>query len=98
MDGLDVHAGREAILGIRPEAITEVPSDGVADGTAVVECQIEVVEPAGADTYVVTHLGGREVVARTSPDATIRAGENVPLAFRMDKAVFFDPSTQARIG
>ena len=97
LDGLDVHAGREAILGIRPEAITEVPSDGVADGMAVVECRIEVVEPAGADTYVVTHLGGREVVARTSPDASIRAGENVPLAFRMDKAVFFDPSTHARI-
>ena len=97
VDGLDGHAGREAILGIRPEAITEVPADGIARGAAVVECHIEVVEPAGADTYVVTHLGGREVVARTNPDAAIRAGETVPLAFRLDKAVFFDPSTHARI-
>ena len=97
VDGLDGHAGGDAILGIRPEAITEVPAEGVAGDAAVVECQIEVVEPAGADTYVVTHLGGREVVARTSPDAAIRAGETVPLAFRLDKAVFFDPSTHARI-
>ena len=95
--GLEARAGGEAILGIRPEAITEVPADGAAGGAAVVECQIEVVEPAGADTYVITHLGGKEVVARTSPDSKVRAGEMLPLAFRMDKAVFFDPSTHARI-
>ena len=96
-EGLAAHAGREAILGIRPEAITEVPPDGAANGAAVVECLVEVVEPAGADTYVITHLGGKEVVARTSPGAGIRAGETVPLAFRLDKAVFFDPATHARI-
>ena len=96
-EGLEAHAGGEAILGLRPEAITEVPADGAASGAAVVECLIEVVEPAGADTYVLTYLGGREVIARTSPDATIRAGETVPLAFRLDKAVFFDPATHARI-
>ena len=96
-EGLGARAGGEAILGLRPEAITEVPADGTRGDAAVVECLIEVVEPAGADTYVVTHLGGREVVARTSPDAAIRAGETVPLAFRLDKAVFFDPATHARI-
>ena len=95
--GLEAYTGREAILGIRPEAITEVPADGPADGAAVVECQIEVVEPAGADTYVITHLGGKEVVARTSPDCGVRAGVTLPLAFRMDKAVFFDPATHDRI-
>ena len=97
VEGLEARAGREAILGIRPEAITEVSADGAAQGTAVVECMVEVVEPAGADTYVVTHLGGQEVVARTSPDCKVRAGETVPLAFRLDKAVFFDPTTHARI-
>ena len=96
-EGLAARAGGEAILGIRPEAITEVAADGTANAEAVVECLIEVVEPAGADTYVVTHLGGKEVVARTSPDAGIHTGETVPLAFRLDKAVFFDPDTHARI-
>ena len=95
--GLDAYVGRETILGIRPEAITEVPADGAANGSTVVDCRIEVVEPAGADTYVITHLGGKEVVARTSPDCGVRAGETRPLAFRMDKAVFFDPATHDRI-
>ena len=108
--GLAAYAGREAIFGIRPEAITEVPANGIADGTAgggvagdiasrtaTAECLVEVVEPAGADTYVVTRLGGREVVARMSPDCKARAGETIPFAFRLDKAVFFDPETHARI-
>ena len=108
--GLAAWAGREAIFGIRPEAITEVPADDIADGaagggvagdiasrTATAECLVEVVEPAGADTYVVTRLGGREVVARMSPDCKARAGETIPFAFRLDKAVFFDPETHARI-
>ena len=105
--GLAAWTGREVIFGIRPEAITEVPAggdvagDGAAGGlagrTATAKCLVEVVEPAGADTYVVTRLGGREVVARMSPDCKARAGETIPFAFRLDKAVFFDPETHARI-
>ena len=70
---------------------------GLASRTATAECLVEVVEPAGADTYVVTRLGGKEVVARMSPDCKARAGETIPFAFRLDKAVFFDPETHARI-
>ena len=38
------------------------------------ECLIEVVEPAGSDTFAVTKLGGKEVVARLRADAQIVAG------------------------
>ncbi|WP_181703782.1 ABC transporter ATP-binding protein [Chthonobacter albigriseus] len=92
------HDGREILLGIRPEAITD--TDG-ADRTArtVVHagCHVDVVEPAGSDTFVVTRLGAREVIARMRSDARVRPGERVDFAFNMDKAVFFDPATQARV-
>ena len=65
----------------------------VAEG----ECLIEVVEPAGSDTFAVTHLGGKEVVARLRADARIQAGQPALLAFNVDKAVFFDPQSQRRI-
>ena len=58
---------------------------------------IEVVEPAGSDTFAVTHLGGKEVVARLRADASIQPGAETPLAFNLDKAVFFDPATENRI-
>ncbi len=63
------------------------------------DCQVEVVEPAGSDTFVVTHLRGKEVIARMRADADVQAGPDAcPFAFNLDKAVLFDPATGRRLG
>ncbi|MBL8908435.1 MAG: ABC transporter ATP-binding protein [Rhizobiales bacterium] len=88
----------KVVFGIRPEAVTD--PDG-ADRTSrnVVEapCLIEVVEPAGSDTFAVTNLGGKEAVVRLRADAKVSPGQTAMLAFNLDKAVFFDPETQLRL-
>jgi len=61
------------------------------------DCHVEVVEPAGADTYVVTRLGGREVIGRMRSDMQVAPHSTVPFAFNMDKAVYFDPQSELRI-
>ena len=95
---LEAHAGQQIIFGIRPEALTDPDgADRNAKALAEGECLIEVVEPAGSDTFAVTKLGGKEVVARLRADASIHAGQMARLAFNLDKAVFFDPKTQLRI-
>jgi multiple sugar transport system ATP-binding protein len=97
-EALASHAGRQVIFGIRPEALTDPEgADRNARTLAEGECHIEVVEPAGSDTFAVTKLGGKEVVARLRADARIHAGQNARLAFNLDKAVFFDPTSQVRI-
>ena len=96
--GLGAHAGRQVVFGLRPEALTD--PDGADRNARLIgegDCLIEVVEPAGSDTFAVTRLGGKEVVARLRADARIHAGETARLAFNLDKAVFFDPATEARI-
>ena len=86
------------IFGIRPEALTDPDgADRNARTVAEGDCLIEVVEPAGADTFAVTHLGGKEIVARLRADVRIAAGQTARLAFNLDKAVFFDPASQLRI-
>ena len=86
------------VFGIRPEALTDPDGTDRNAGTiAEGDCHIEVVEPAGSDTFAVTKLGGKEVVARLRADAHIHAGQTARLAFNLDKAVFFDPQTQQRI-
>ncbi|MBZ9657376.1 ABC transporter ATP-binding protein [Phyllobacterium lublinensis] len=92
-------AGKDVIFGIRPEALTD-PDGADRNAGSIVEgeCLIEVVEPAGSDTFAVTKLGGKEVVARLRADAPIAAGQKTQLAFNLDKAVFFDPQSQLRIG
>ena len=96
--GLSEHIGKEVIFGIRPEALTDVESASqIGGGIAQVDCMIEVVEPAGSDTFAITKLGGKEVVARLRADASVNAGQRATLAFNLGKAVFFDPYTQIRI-
>ncbi len=90
--------GRRVILGIRPEAITDRDgADRAAGAVAVLDCPVEIIEPAGSDTFVVTSLAGREVVARMRADAAVRLGDVVPFAFNLDKAVLFDPEGGARL-
>ena len=93
------HAGREIVLGIRPEAITDPESaDRNSTGIHVLDLPVEVTVPAGSDTFVVSELGGRDVTGRFRADAVVKVGGHMPFAFNMAKAVAFDPGTEKRIG
>jgi multiple sugar transport system ATP-binding protein len=91
-------SGRPVILGLRPEAVTD-PAAADRSGGAVTDaqCHVEVVEPAGSDTFAVTKLGGVEVIARMRADADLKPGQVAPFSFNMEKAVLFDPETGNRI-
>ena len=95
---LEQYVGREVIFGIRPEAVTDVMNK-VTNGKPMsqFECLIEVVEPSGSDTFAITRLCGKEVIARLGADAEVSAGQRIPLAFDLTKAAFFDPKTKIRI-
>ncbi|TCL67264.1 ABC transporter ATP-binding protein [Rhizobium sp. BK251] len=97
-NSLAAYTGKQVIFGIRPEALTD-PDGADRNARSLVEgnCLIDVVEPAGSDTFAVTKLGGKEVVARLRADARIAPGQTARLAFNLDKAVYFDPQSQIRI-
>jgi multiple sugar transport system ATP-binding protein len=95
---LRTYAGKDVMFGIRPEALTDHDgADRNARQLTEADCLIEVVEPAGSDTFAVTRLGGKEVVARLRADATVTPGQKSTLAFNLDKAVFFDLQDERRI-
>lgn len=90
--------GQQVILGIRPESITDpAGADRASAAIDVVEARVEVVEPAGSDTYVVTRAGGKELIARMRADAEVRHGTRARFAFDLAKAVLFDPASGLRI-
>ena len=69
---LAAYEGRQVVFGIRPEALTDPDgADRNARSLAEGDCLIEVVEPAGSDTFAITKLGRKEVVARLRADARI---------------------------
>ena len=93
--GLD---GRDIILGIRPEAITDQDgADRNSRSVHVIEAPVEVTEPAGSDIFVVSQIGGKDVTGRFRADVVVRAGERFPFAINMEKAVAFDPETEKRV-
>ena len=90
--------GREILLGIRPEAITDPEgADRKSGNIQSLTNRVTVTEPAGSDTFVTMTLGGRDAIARMRADASVAAGQTYDFAVNMDKAVAFDPGTEMRI-
>src|ERR1700722_1756926 len=90
--------GAKVIFGIRPEAVNDKGGiDRGARSVATFDAKVEIIEPAGADTYVVTRAAGKELTARMRADTDVRIGQSHVFAFNLDKAVLFDPATTRRI-
>ena len=90
--------GKDILLGIRPESITD-PDGADRNSKNIVSLRnlVGVTEPAGADTFVAMELGGKDIIARMRADANVRSGQEFDFAINMEKAVAFDPNTEERI-
>ncbi|WP_208347713.1 ABC transporter ATP-binding protein [Pseudaestuariivita rosea] len=86
----------DVIIGLRPEDIVEA---GYRSGQNVqtATCHVDMVEPAGADTFVVSHLGGKEVTARLHAETQATPGQDLNFAFDLAKVSYFEPDTGRRL-
>ena len=90
--------GKDILLGIRPEAITdEDAADRKSRNIIQLTNRIVVTEPAGSDTFATMSLGGKDVIARMRSDADVKPGADFTFAVNMEKAIVFDPKTKNRI-
>jgi multiple sugar transport system ATP-binding protein len=92
-------AGKDVILGVRPEHLFRYHSDLKAQkpGLATLSAPVELVEPTGAETMAVMRVGDIEIVGRFDPDGAPRMGENITLGVDMAHACLFEPTTQRLI-
>jgi len=84
------------IIGVRPEDIVDAAL-ARTDDTQQADCLIDIVEPAGADTFAVMQLGGKHVTARLHAETTAAAGTAQRLAFDLGKVSYFEPETGLRL-
>lgn len=87
-------APERLILGLRPEHINEGTD---AKGGAVFKAVVDIVEPSGPDTYVITQLSGKTVVSRMTAGVRVRPGDTMTFACDMQRAVLFDPDTEKSV-
>jgi multiple sugar transport system ATP-binding protein len=86
--------GREIVLGLRPECITEHERRFGDDGDRLVlDLPVEMTEPTGAETIVLARLGGERVLARVAPDMRPRPGDSGRFALDMRRACLFDAAS-----
>ena len=99
VEGLESYIDKLVVCGIRPEAITDLELLSNNSNAEVVEKEVlvDVVEPAGSDTFAILELGEKQVVARLNGNSRVSAGEKVKLTFNLSQIVFFDKKTEERI-
>jgi multiple sugar transport system ATP-binding protein len=96
-NALREYAGKEVILGVRPEHIHMDPHHVNRLKAYTFTAKIEVAELMGAETYLDFTLGENNIVARVPSDANLQAGREITLAIDMNKVHLFDRDTEKRI-
>lgn len=88
---------KEIILGIRPEDIHDEPLFVESTPDTKVTADIDVAELMGAETYLYTKVNEQDFIARIDSRSDIDSGQQVDLAFDMNKVHFFNPEDEQRI-
>ena len=89
--------GEEIVLGVRPENIHD---DNVVKETykdSLVKLKVDVAELLGAETNIHAMVGNHTITAKVNARTDIHIGDEIELAFYMNKVHFFDPETELRL-
>ncbi|MBB4953460.1 multiple sugar transport system ATP-binding protein [Agrobacterium vitis] len=85
-------AGREVILGVRPEHIAVDAASDMAHAATV-----DIEEPMGADNLLWLKLAGQSLSVRIAGTRRYAPGSSVNLSFDMSVASLFDAKTEVRL-
>ena len=93
------YIGREVVMGIRPENISDDPEVVSAGAGNTIDVGVEVTEKMGSETYLYLTTTGKEgnIIARVNPRTTSNAGSTIKVAFDLAHLHFFDKETTRTI-
>ncbi len=91
---LKEYIGKELVMGIRPEDIKDEEMFISAATTGIIDCDVDVTELMGAETFLYVTCAGKNFIARVSPRSTAKAGDAIKLAIDVNKIHLFDKETE----
>ena len=91
---IDKYAGKQVILGIRPEDIEDASVLSSDTKFALVEADVDVTEPMGAEVFVYFSSGENTFIARLDATTTAKDGSKLKVGFDMSKIHLFDKDTE----
>ena len=92
------YAGKEIVLGIRPNDIYDPEYKAAGTMGQPVKCKVEVLEMMGNEIflYLLTR-GNKEFVARVDPRSAVRVGDEMEALFDMNRMHVFDRATEGAV-
>ena len=91
------YVGKQVIMGVRAENIHDEEVFLSSAPTSVVTAHVEVTELMGSETLLHLVIGGASFIAKVDPRTTARAGEDIKVAFDMNRIHLFDKETELAI-
>ena len=91
------YIGKEVILGIRPEHLSDDVNKINSNPDCVVKGLIEVIELMGAESYIYTKCGNDALNVRVEGTTPLKIGEIASLFLDVEKLHVFDKETELRI-
>jgi multiple sugar transport system ATP-binding protein len=93
MPGREIGSGHDVLLGVRPEDIGPA-----TNGSVLLNGQVSVAEPLGAETLLYVDVDGREIIATGSGRTPPRAGDVLGLSADPAAMHLFDANTGMVVG
>ena len=90
---LEKYAGREIILGIRPEHILSAEGIKAEKNKCIIDVKTEIAEMTGSETNVYFDLSDKRHIARIKSETKINSGDYIKLLIDGSSAHFFDKET-----
>ena len=91
------YAGKEIILGVRPENIHDEQAFLDRYPNDLVDAEVEVVEPMGNENFLYLVCAGRQFTARVSNRSTAKHGDKIKVVFDPTALHLFDKETEKTI-
>jgi multiple sugar transport system ATP-binding protein len=94
-EALKERVGKNVIIGIRPESVSEV-AGRIPAGYQTFDADVELIEPTGADTFLILSVGGATMTARSRPRSRVTLGRQ-QFQLNSNDILIFDPETELLI-
>lgn len=94
---LENYVGKEVIMGIRPESVHDEEMYLSNATTGIIECDVDITEMMGAETYLYLTCEDTPLTARVSPRSTAKANDKIKVAIDPNRIHLFDKETDETI-
>jgi len=94
---LQKYVDREVTLGIRPENVHDEPAYLASASTGIIDCDVEITEMMGAETYLYLNCEGISITARVQPSSTAHPGDKIKVGLDPNRIHLFDKETERTI-